>query len=923
MIRPSVAAAALALLLACAAGRVSRADPATLETFFERHCYDCHSGTAPEAGLDLAVMSRDFSDPATLQKFVAIHDRIAQGEMPPAAAEQPRRDEVAAVTGWLDKELLRADAARIAANGRTRMRRMTAAEYENTLRDLLALDRLEIRGLLPEDGRVAGYHKIADGLDLSPVHLEAYARVVETALDAAIATRSTPPPVFKRRFYPASVRVFFGQVIDENGVLLKDMRWDGIQPLDTAPTPVPPGLDIDAHYQWKANLRGAKKSLCQDRRIPESQDAVGLLGHLSQGVGGAVDMGVAPLFAGPYRLRFSLWGFTWNKGQIEPAPSLQYATVWATPDFSTTLSKPVGVMTAPSLEPHEQELTAWLEPRELLVFDPISVHPRFLGDHKQQGGVTLGYKGEGVAVDWFDVEGPIYESWPPESHRRLFGDLSIAALPAGSTVVPPRRAVAPTQYSTCVPVPSRDFPKEEFKRPLETVQSPDPLADARRLLAAFLPRALRRPVPEPFVDAYVAIVKERLAAKDCFEDAMRRAYVAVLTSPDFLFHAGDGDCDEFSLASRLSYWLWNSPPDELLLFAAASGGLENPKGLHAQIDRLLADSRSDRFIDDFTDQWLELARIDETQPDRDLYPEFSPPLQWDMVAETRAFVRELLVKNLPARTLVDADFAMLTQRLATHYGVPGVEGVEVRRVQLPPDTHRGGLLTHASILKLTANGTTTSPVKRGVWVMDRILGRPAAPPPSSVPAVEPDTRGVTTIREQLAKHRSDTNCAVCHSQIDPTGFALECFDPIGGFRDRYRSTGKGDLPPEEIIKRWRTRYRIGPPVDASGTLADGRAYKGIDELKLLLAADDRGLARAFTGHMVRYATGVDLTYADRRTIEKVLEASASTQYGLRSLIHALVDAGFLTDRPPRTREAAAASTNTSPDSRSRPGGTTP
>jgi mono/diheme cytochrome c family protein len=886
----------LVVLVAAAwvAGTCDAAAPTAVEAFFEKHCYDCHSGTKPEAGLDLAVVSRDFSDPDVLKKFVRIHDRVAAGEMPPADAAQPARAEFEAFTGWLDEELLRADTARITAAGRTRMRRMTAAEYENTLRDLLALDRLEIRSLLPEDGRVAGYNKIADGLDLSPVHLEAYTRAAELALDAAIATRSTPPPVFKRRFYPAGVRVFFGQLIDEYGVLLKDKQWDNTQPLEQSVEPEPPGLDHDGKYARKQNLRAAKKQACIDLKIPESTDAVGLLGHLSQGVGGAVDMGVAPIYAGPYRLRFSLWGFQWNKGQVEPIADLQYALVWAANDPSTSLGRPLDVMVAPSLESREHEFTTWLDPREQLIFDPISVHSRFLGDFKVGGGVTRDYQGAGVAIDWFEVEGPVFASWPPESHRRLFGDLPIEALPPGGPAVPPRRVATPTQSSTCVPVPPRDFPKEEQKRPLETVQSSDPAADARLLLAEFLPRALRRPVSSEMVDAYVALVQGRLAANECFEDAMRRAYVAVLTSPDFLFHQGDGGCDAFAIASRLSYWLWNSAPDAALLADAASGALADSKVLHAQIDRLLADPRGDRFLADFTDQWLELSRIDETQPDRDLYPEFSPPLQWDMVAETRAFIRELIANDLPVRTLVDANFAMLTQRLATHYGIPKVEGVEVRRVALPVDAHRGGLLTQASILKLTANGSVTSPVKRGIWVMDRLLGEPPQPPPQGVPAVDPDTRGATTIREQLAKHRSDTSCAVCHKKIDPPGFALESFDPIGGYRDRYRSTSRGDPVSEEVAKRWRARYRIGPAVDASGQLADGRSYRGIDDLRKLLAADERGLARAFTGHMVRYATGADLTYADRRTIDGIVESTVASGYGVRSLIHAIAASSLVT-----------------------------
>jgi hypothetical protein len=274
-----------------------------------------------------------------------------------------------------------------------------------------------------------------------------------------------------------------------------------------------------------------------------------------------------------------------------------------------------------------------------------------------------------------------------------------------------------------------DIPPAERSRPLETVLTAAPLADAKRLLAAFLPRAFRRPVADAEVAPYVELVKQRLAAKDCFEDAMRRAYVAVLTSPELLFHPPARGADDVTAASRLSYWLWNGPPDAALLAAAKSGRLRKSQGIHDEIERLLADPRSSRFIDEFTNQWLELDRIDETTPDRHLYPEYTWLLQESMVAETRTFFREFLDTDLPARTLVDADFTMLTQRLAEHYQIEGVEGVEVRRVAVPKGSHRGGLLSQAAIHKLTANGTTTSPVKRGVWVMDRLFNMP--PPPSA------------------------------------------------------------------------------------------------------------------------------------------------------------------------------------------------
>jgi hypothetical protein len=211
----------------------------------------------------------------------------------------------------------------------------------------------------------------------------------------------------------------------------------------------------------------------------------------------------------------------------------------------------------------------------------------------------------------------------------------------------------------------------------------------------------------------------------------------------------------------------------------------------------LADPRSERFIDDFANQWLELSRLDETTPDPKLYPEYRFLLHEGIADEPKAFLRELIDHDLPITSLLHPGFAMLSQRLAEHYGIGGVEGVHIRRVELNGKDLRGGLLGQAAIHKLTANGTTTSPIKRRLWVMDRLLNNPAPPPPPGISAIDPDTRGATTIREQLDKHRANESCAVCHQKIDPAGFALEAFDPIGGLRTHYRSNGAGDVPPEK------------------------------------------------------------------------------------------------------------------------------
>jgi hypothetical protein len=871
------------LCITCACRPAHAIADTALEAFFERHCYSCHSGVSPEAGLDLASLPRDASDVVVHKRLVRIHDRVAAGEMPPADAEQPDRMAKAEMLQWLERELVATDEDRVEKHGRIRMRRMTRSEYENTLRDLLALPRLDIQGLLPKDAEVAGFDKVADALDLSPVHLAAYAAATEEALTRAIATRSTPPPVYKKRLSPAGLFKFTFNLQNGDFVLLKDGKpdpafpvrggFDGVTGIITAPN-----QDADLAERrriWEAN------------KVAESTSSVGILAPGGPGFEAAWN--VAPVFPGYYRLKMSIWGFQWDASRVEPVAAQAAALRAHGHGRQEEGGRVLGLFTAPSLEPRTHEITAWLDARDSVVFHPASLYWHGL-QPRQIGGRAAKHVGPGVAVDWFEVEGPINESWPPDSHKRLFGSLRIGPLAKGADVVPPVREPV-RGVGGYLPNFYTDIPPGERSPPLETVLTATPLEDARRLLAAFLPRAFRRPVTTAEVAPYVGLVKKRLAAKDCFEDAMRRAYVAILTSPEMLFHHPARRAEDEIVASRLSYWLWNGPPDEGLMAAAKAGRLRDRQGIREEVERLLADPRSDRFIDDFTDQWLELNRLDETTPDRHLYPEYTWLLHHSMVAETRAFVRECLDQDLPSRTLVDADFTMLTQRLAEHYGIGGVEGVETRRVPLPNGSHRGGLLGQAAIHKLTANGTTTSPVKRGVWVMDRLFNRPPPPPPPGISNIDPDTRGATTVREQLDKHRSDQSCAVCHCKIDPPGFALECFDPVGGYRERYRSSDKGDPPlPKGQRFPWYVcymSYKLGPKVDASGLLPGDKTFSGIDDFKEMLAKDDEGLAIAFVSHLVRYATGADLSFADRREVERIVAENAADGYRLRTLLCAV------------------------------------
>jgi mono/diheme cytochrome c family protein len=831
--------------------------------FLEQHCYDCHDAETKKGDLDLTALSFDAEH---LDLLVKVHDAVERGEMPPKKKKQPAEAEKAAFVKELEAKLMAMTAP--APGGRIRLRRMTRVEFQNTLQDLLALPRLDVVGLLPADGRVAGYDKIAGALDISPAHLAAYEEAVEKALDAAIATRSTPPRVFKKRIYPAGLFKFGGNLVQGQFVLLKDKQPD-------------PALPVRGGFEDKQGHVGDAGPDMEERKkqheavkAAKSESAVGLLNPNLAGYEAA--MNVSPIYAGMYRMKLSLWGFQWNAGKPEPGAA-QAAVLRAHEEGKQQEGgRLLRAFTAPSMKSNEAEITEWLDAHESIVFDPVSIPWNGLRIG-QVAGRAKKHVGPGVAIDWFEIEGPLNATWPPESHQRLFGDLPITPMTASGAIPPQREEVR--SIGGYVPSMHFDLTPQERKPPLETVQSTQPESDARNLLTTFLPKAFRREVAPEEVEPYVALLKSRIAAKDCFEDAMRRVYVAVLTSPEFLFHAPD------SLASRLSYWLWNGPPDAPLLAA----DLSKPKVLHREVDRLLADKRSDRFIEDFANQWLELSRLDETTPDPQLYPEYRFLLHEGMAAETRAFLRELIQNDLPITHLLKPGFAMLSQRLAEHYGIAGVTNVEVRKVPLPADSLRGGLLGQSAIHKLTANGTTTSPVKRGVWVMDRVLNDPAPPPPPGISAVDPDTRGTTTVREQLDKHRADTNCAACHAKIDPAGFALEAFDPIGGLRDRYRSNGKGDEPPEKGQTPWRVTYKLGPKVDPNGELPDGRKFAGAGGLRDILTSDPDKLARAFVAHLSRYATGTEVSFADRAEVRRIVEITKGSEHGLRSLIHALAE----------------------------------
>lgn len=660
----------------------------------------------------------------------------------------------------------------------------------------LLLIDVDVKDLLPADTTTSGFDNSAESLHTSSFLLSSYLEAADHVLDLAIANRSKPATIQKR-------------------FSIKDEK--SIKPTGSVYRHTDDGVAIFSSWV-SANIQVTLWQFQTRER-------------------------------GRYRFRISGYGF-----QTKQPVTFHVLTG---PLNAAAQQELVDYFNAPPDEPQVIEFVRPMESAQTIriVTDGLGVIP----PQVEKIGAE-NYKGPGLVVQWVEVEGPLIDSWPPSSHRRLFGDLPQERAPIAGK--PDRREVV----------------------------SQDPRGDAERIMRNFTRRAFRRPVTEADLQPFLARVNKKLDEGYSFEEALRVGLKSVLISPNFLFLRektnGQGQTlDDLALASRLSYFLWSSMPDDELLELAEQNKLHEPQRLRDQVERMLRDPKAAAFTENFAGQWLSLRAIDATTPDQMLYPEHDDILKEAMVKEVLLFFAEVLKNDLSLTNFAASDFSLLNERLARHYDIPGVEGLEFRRVNLPPESHRGGVLTMAGVLKVTANGTTTSPILRGAWVLDRILGTPPPKPTVDVEAVEPDIRGATTIREQLAKHRQVAECASCHVKIDPPGFALENFDVIGGWRENYRKVG--DFGPEVVNGR-RVRYRNGPPVDSADTLPDGRRFANIDEYKQLLLADKDQLTRNLAEKLLAYSTGAAPTTADRLEVEKIVQRTREHDYGLRALIHEVV-----------------------------------
>lgn len=869
------------------------------DAFIQKNCAVCHGSSSPAARLDLTKLNYE---PANLDNFatwVKVHDRVFAGEMPPAGMPRLPVESVNQFVKGLSTALSAYEDGVISERGRAGLRRLNAYEHENAVRDLLNVPWVQVKSKLPQDGEVWRYNKVGTALDVSHVQLARYMSSADYALREAIAVKLVQPPTGTTRIYA------------RQEPSLRNFRpREGNTRTDRLNFPV-----LDSHAQ--PDVR-AGRSPISDPQTKE-REAVGRVSSIFSDAGGFSWSSFRIPTPGRYRIRvrgYSIWvsggGVDhWNFTGFGPEKvSYLYQPTYHRPNpdevWRGRRNEPIGVYAQSSgqsrplaafdftPDPSTQEVEVLLSPNEVIQTDAMRLFRTRVNGSEEEYVNPLAEKDgmPGVAFQWLEVEGPLYDQASGTGYRRMFGDLPLRRMDKGETGGVTVQIVAPPP-----PPGEGGGGRGRFGPRMQDVEvgvaSDHPREDAEQLIRAFLARAYRRPVEEAHAKRFLELFNQQFELGHGFTKSLISTYTAILCSPGYLYvQEVPGKLDDYALATRLALFLWNSPPDDELRALAAQGRLSKTEVLRAQTDRLLNDAKCRRFIDAFTDYWLDLRKIDDSSPSTTLYNDYEldDPLKLAAVEETRLFVQEMFNRNLPARTVVDSDFTFLNERLAKHYAIAGVDGVAMRRVMLPKDSVRGGIMTQASVLKVTANGTTTSPVLRGVWIMERILGFHTAPPPG-VPALEPDIRGAVTIRQQLDRHRADPTCASCHRKIDPPGFALESFDVMGGWRDRYRAFGENvKAEPGIGFSGQPFAFHYGLAVDSGGALTNGRPFKDIREFKqLLLSYEERTVARNLVSQLATYGTGAPVGFSDRKQVEEILDKTGGSGYGARDIVHGIVE----------------------------------
>lgn len=840
-----------ARFFACAisliAPRVTMAAPfkAEVEPFLAKYCYSCHGPEKQKADRRFDTLGANLADMDIAQHWQDIVDQLNLGEMPPKTSKQPTPEEVRPIVARISRELLAAHASREGAAGRTTLRRLNRVQYDRTVRELLALDGMlfDPTESFPPDETLGQFDNIGATLVTSDFLLQQYVNAAHQLVSRAVNYGDRPETHkyhFDAPFSPTLDRPDSQDVLGKYQHIRKSTAEQGghlwLEKLAA-------GVPQAGYYKLRFKAEAIQRDHAYDEAI------VGT--HKSEPLRVGIVAGAAGY--GPLENRTGSDRALGEFELAENAPRWYETMIWLDAGYQPRLTFPNGprsvrnirkrlVTSAPEAFPEFSKLLAanaanekaWNEAKASGREPPPASDGAKSKAQKayrrtqntSQGWATFyrEYQGPRVRVYEIELEGPFYEQWPTKSHRALYGD---------------------------------DAPTFE---------------NAPTILRRFATRAFRRPVGNDDLQVLLQLVETRRKHGDPPQQAIEAGLKAILCSPNFLYLVEpDGLPDDYALASRLSYFLWSSPPDETLLKSAADGRLKDPAELLVQARRMLAHDKARAFATQFTSRWLQLYKIGSMPPDPAKFPAYYVDgLEKAMKEETRLFFQHVLRENLPIQKLLDADFTFVNGGLARLYGIEGVRGSDFQQVKLA-DPRRGGVFGQASVLTASANGIDTSPVIRGIWVLENILGTPPSPPPPDVEPLEPDIRGATTIRDQLEKHRKVDSCAQCHRKIDPLGFALENFDPIGAWRDRY--------------PQGRDR---GPTIDASGQLPDGDQFSDISGLKKILSGRKRQFAHCLTEKMLTYALGRKLDLADRPQLDAIVTESDRRGDGLQDLVLLIV-----------------------------------
>lgn len=786
----------------------------TVKPFLNQFCGKCHGATEQKGDRRFDLLDGEIPDDNALVDLQDILDLLNLAEMPPQEELQPSDEQKQQVIAWLTQRLDQYHASRTSSGGNTVLRRLNAREYRNTIRDLVNLDMtmFDPAQSFPKDQTLEHLDNVGGTLVTSGYLLARYLAAAETIVNKAM-TPLAKPEVQTWHFQDS-----FDQQPEIDQVHRRTTRYQHLTLYDVigadnhegAYGPIhafKKGVPLDGYYEIRVHAEAV------NRLHPYDPEFLGTDPNEPLRLG---------IVAGDY-----LAGPLHKPQPVEPQladialadePQWYTVRVWLDAGFTPRFTFINGLMDARNL---------WAK----LLRKYEDQFPK-----RRNGGIVearynaIKYgKLPQIHIHEVEIKGPLYDEWPTASQRAVLGD---------------------------------DW---------ESARKTSKLSKEMMLehLTSFASRAYRRPVAPEEIERVMDVIQNRMDEGRSPLDAYGDGLKTILCSPNFLYLAepGDGPLSSYALASRLSYFLWASMPDQKLFDLARQDKLRDPKVLREQVDRMLDDPKSDGFVQGYLDSWLTLRDLGSSPPDR---AQFKSYYHYDLGAamrrETTLFTRHLIDQNLSLVNFLSSDFTFVNRPLAKLYGIDPPKGSDFELVKLT-DRRRGGLLGQASVLTVSANGIDTSPVVRGVWLLENIWGTPPSPPPPDVEPLDPDVRGATTIREQLDKHRNVASCNECHRKIDPMGFALENFDPIG---------------------KWRDSYGRQTQVDPSGELPNGKSFKDVKELKEILVDQKDLFATALTRKMMAYAVGRQIEPADRPHVDDIVSSLRAEGYGMRDLIELVV-----------------------------------